>query len=102
MSLWMPRASKMDAAGDQADIAKTNENHWFSRVWGGWRVIVEAWGSSGPRCWHTGWQKAGWLEGWLVVAGAGWQLGWAQVPQELKRTTRERPKLSFWGAQNRH
>ena len=29
VALWVPRASKMDAAGDQADIAKTYENHWF-------------------------------------------------------------------------
>ena len=25
--------------------------------------------------WHTGWQKAGWLEGWLVVVGTGWEAG---------------------------
>jgi hypothetical protein len=26
--------------------------------------------------WCSEWQKGGWLEGWLVVAGAGWDAGW--------------------------
>ena len=69
MSLSMPWASKMDAAGNQADIAKTIETLWFLEVLEGCRVIQEAWRSSGERCWHTGWQKAGWLEGWLALAG---------------------------------
>ena len=30
--LWVSRTSKIDAAGDHADIAKTYENHWFSQV----------------------------------------------------------------------
>ena len=30
--------------------------------------------------WHTGWQKACWLEGWLVVAGIGWDGGWEEAP----------------------
>ena len=29
-SIWVARASKMDAEGDKADIAKTIENNWFS------------------------------------------------------------------------
>ena len=72
----MPRASKMDAAGDKADIAKTIENHWFSLVLEGWRVILEVWRSSGLGFWRTGWHLAGWLEGWLVLAGAGWEAVW--------------------------
>ena len=32
VSIWAPRASKMDAGGPLADIAKTFENHRFSRV----------------------------------------------------------------------
>ena len=77
--LWVPQASKMDAVGNQADIAKTIENYRFSKVLEGWRVILEAWRSSGFSCWHAGWQLdgwlEGWLEGWLVVAGAGWGAG---------------------------
>ena len=65
----MTWASKMNAAGDQADIAKTIENNSLSLVFEVWRVILEAWRSSGLSCWHTGWQLAGWLMGWLVVAG---------------------------------
>ena len=33
-----------------------------------WRVILEAWRSSGLRCWRTGWQ----LTGLLTVAGWWW------------------------------
>ena len=54
VTLWLPGASKMNAASDQADIAKTCENHCFSMVLDGWRVIVEDWRSSGLSCWHTG------------------------------------------------
>ena len=64
-SLGGPGASKMYAAGDLADIAKTHENHCFSMVLKGWRVNLEAWTSSGLSCWHTGLQKVGWLDGWL-------------------------------------
>ena len=78
----MTTASKIDAAGDRADIAKTYENSKFSMVLEGWKVILEAWSSSGSSCWHTGWQKASWLEGWLAVAGAGWEACWPQGPQE--------------------
>ena len=53
MSLWMPWTSRMGAAGDQADIVKTNENQWFSFVFEVWRDILDAWGSSGLGCWHT-------------------------------------------------
>ena len=68
----------MDAAGHQADIAKTIENHRFSMVLVSWRVILEVWRSSGSSRWHAGWQLAGWLMGWLVVACAGWEAGWPQ------------------------
>ena len=34
----MTRASKVDAAGDQADMAKADENYWFSMVFGGWEI----------------------------------------------------------------
>ena len=84
----MPRASKTDAAGNQADIAKTYEYLWFSMVLEGWRVILEAWRSSGLSCWHTGWQLAGWLTDWLVVAGAGWGADWPQGPPELREAGR--------------
>ena len=40
--LWVPWASKLDAAGDWADITKTYENCWFSKVLEGWRGILEA------------------------------------------------------------
>ena len=43
VSVWTTWASKMDAAGDQADIAKADENKWFPMVFEGWRVILEAW-----------------------------------------------------------
>ena len=29
VALWVPRACRTDAAGDQVDIAKAYENHWF-------------------------------------------------------------------------
>jgi hypothetical protein len=64
-------ASKIHAAGDQADIAETIENCWFSVLFEGGGLILEASRISELSCWHTGWQKAGWLQGWLVVAGSG-------------------------------
>ena len=76
----MPRAFKIDAAGDQADIAKTYGNLWLSMLSQGWRVILEACRSSGLSCWYTGWQLAGSLTGWQVLAGAGWEAGWPQGP----------------------
>ena len=45
--------SKMDAAIDQVDGAKTYEDCCSLVVLGGWRVILEAWRSSWLRCWHT-------------------------------------------------
>jgi hypothetical protein len=54
VSIWRTRASKIDAAGDQADIAKTYENHRFSMVFEVWGVILEAWRSSEFGFWHTG------------------------------------------------
>ena len=75
VSLWKPWASKMDATSDKADIAKTIENHMFLMFLESWRVILEAWRSSGFCFWYTGWHLAGWLEGRLVVAGAGWEAG---------------------------
>ena len=59
MSLWVPWASKIDTAGNQADVAKNDENHRFSMVVEVWRVISEARRSSGMGVWHSGWQKAG-------------------------------------------
>ena len=72
----MAWAFEVDAAGDQANIAKSIENYRFSLIFEGWCVLLEAWRSSGLSCRHTGWHKAGWLEVWLVVAGAGWDAGW--------------------------
>ena len=82
----------MDAGGDQPDIAKTIENHWFSSVLEGWRVILEVWRSSGLGFWRTGWHPAGWLEGWLGV-GWGWlglagRLAGHRDPQELRHQGR--------------
>ena len=71
VSPWMPEASKPDAAGDQADIANTDENHRLSEVLEGWRMVLESWRGSGLDFWHTGWQLAGLLVGWLAVADAG-------------------------------
>ena len=85
----MTWASKIDAAGDQADMAKTIENCWFSVFFEGW-----AGDSGGLKCswlsfWGTDWLKGGWLKGCLVVAGvgldAGWGVGW---PRGL---------LALWG-----
>ena len=42
VSIWVPRASKMGAAGDHADTAKIIENRWFSNVLELWGVILEA------------------------------------------------------------
>ena len=80
----MTWASKTDATGDQADIAKNIEKHRFSLVWEDWRVILEAWRSFGLSCWQPGWQLPGWLEDWLAVAGAGWKSGWPQGFLELR------------------
>ena len=62
-----------------------------------WRVILEAWRSSGLSCWQTGWQLAGLLKGWLVVAGASWEAGWPQGLLELRQAGREVVKRSFGG-----
>ena len=105
--LWVLWTSKIDAAGNQADIAKTIEHHWFSEVLEGWRVILEAWRSSGFCFWYTGWHLAGWLEGRLVVAGAGWEAGGLAGrlaghgdPHELREEGRVGLKGLFGGAQN--
>ncbi len=69
--LWVPWASKMDAVGSQADIAKTIENHEFCYGFGRLEGDLGACRSSGLSCWHTGWQLTGWLDGsWM----AGWTL----------------------------
>ena len=34
---------------------------------------------------HTAWQKAGWLEGWVVVAGVGWEAGGPRRLLELRQ-----------------
>ena len=39
----MTRASKIDAAGDQADIVKPMKTVGFSKVLEVWGVILEAW-----------------------------------------------------------
>ena len=59
----------MEAAGNQADIAKTYEACWFPFVLEPGEVILEAWRNPGGVFWHTGWQLGGWLTGWLVLAG---------------------------------
>jgi hypothetical protein len=69
-------ASKLDAAGDQADIAKTIENCWFPMVFGGWGIDSGSSDGSWLSFWSTGWLKGGWLNGLLVVAGVGWDAGW--------------------------
>ena len=38
---------KIDAAGDQADMAKTIENSWFSMVFEVGGVIMKAWRALG-------------------------------------------------------
>ena len=60
----------MDAAGDQADIARTIENLWFSIVFEGWGIDSGGLDVSWLSFWGTGWLKGGWLEGWVVVAWA--------------------------------
>ncbi len=64
----------MDAAGNQADIAKTIENCWFSMFFEVGELILEAFSISGLSFWYTGWQKAGILDAGLVVAAACWRL----------------------------
>ena len=92
VSIWAPWASKVDAGGYQADIAKTIENRWFLMVLGGCRVISGARKSPGAGFWDTGRQKAGWIEGWLGV-GWGWlglagRLAGHRDPQELRHQGR--------------
>ena len=88
----MPWASEMDAAGDQADIAKTYENRWFSMVLEGLKMILEVWRGSGVSCWHTGWQKAGWLADGLAGGGWCWLGGWLATG-----TPGAEGKLFVWG-----
>ena len=83
----------MDAAGDQADIAKTIENYW-SLVFEAWRVILKAW----QELWVellAHWMAAGWLADGL--AGGGWEAGWPQGPQELRHQVRGRVIPNFVG-----
>ena len=67
-------------------------------------MSLEGWSSSGLSCWHTGWQLAGWLTGWLVVAGAGWGwgAGWPQGPQVLRTRVRGVILRSFGGPRTRY
>ena len=102
VSLWMPWASKMDAAGDQADITKAIENHRFSLVFEVWEVILEAWRRSGLSCWRTRWQLAGLLKGWLAVPGAGWEAGWPQGPHDPREPGRVRLTPLFGRAQSQY
>jgi pantothenate kinase-related protein Tda10 len=58
-------ASKIDAAGDRADIAETIENHWFSMVFEGWGVDSGGLEGSWLSFWGDGWLNGGWLRaGW--------------------------------------
>ena len=41
VSLLKPRASKVDAAGNQVDTAKTYQTNLFSMVLDGWRLILK-------------------------------------------------------------
>ena len=43
VSVLVPWASKMEATGNQADIAKAYENCWFPCILKPWEVILEAW-----------------------------------------------------------
>ena len=80
----MTRASKAYAAGDEADMAKTIENYWFSIVFKGWGGDAGGLEGSWLSFWGTEWVKGGWLEGWLMVAGrlAG---GWCGHGDRLSR-----------------
>jgi hypothetical protein len=68
-------------------------------------VIREDWRSSGVSCWHTGWQKVGWLEQWMVVAGADWESGWEAAghgdPRNREPKVR-RGLVGTLGGQNQH
>ena len=65
-------APKVDAAGDQADIAKTYENLWFFNVLEVWGVILEACRSSGLVSGTlNGRRLAGWGAGWCWLRLAG-------------------------------
>ena len=70
MSLWMPLASKMDAASEQADIAKTIENFCF------FMVLVGCGDSGGLKeLWIAllvHWMASGWLAGGLAGSGRQW------------------------------
>jgi hypothetical protein len=98
-------ASKIDAAGDQADIAKTIENCWFSMLFEGWGVDSGGLDGTWLSFWGGGWLKGGWLEGWLVVAGAGWDAGW-RWGGHGDRLSRGKPvrgrDLVTLGGQNQH
>jgi hypothetical protein len=47
VSIWLIRAPKLDAAGDQAGMEKTIENDWFSWFFEVWELIVDAWRALG-------------------------------------------------------
>ena len=100
MLLWVPRASKMDAAGDQADIAKTYENKWFSMVLEVWRVMrlggaLDRVAGTLDGIWLADW-RAGWR--WLVVAGRLAGLGDTLSRQKQVGAA----DALAWGAQNHH
>ena len=75
VSVSVPWASKIDAAGDKADIAKIIANHVFLWFFETWRVILEAWRSSRSGL-LAHWMASGWLAGGLAGGGWGWLGGW--------------------------
>ena len=82
MSFWVPRAAKIQTPSHQADIAKTDENQWFSLILEGWRLDNAHFGSLGELLARrlAAWMAAGWLVDGLP--GAGWLTGRPQGPQD--------------------
>ena len=75
---------------------------WFFKVGG---LILGARGGPWLSFWGTGWLKGGWLEGWLVVAGGGfdvgWGVGWPRGPLSREPKVRGGLVVSL-GGQNQH
>jgi hypothetical protein len=72
VSFWESQARKRYAAGHQADIGKTFENHWYLVILESWRlgnaVSGSLWKLVAALGFVIGWLD-GWLRGWLLLFG---------------------------------
>ena len=74
--------------------------HMFFMVSEGWRDTLETSSTSRLRCWMAGWQLAGRLTGWLVLAHVGWEACRRRPPgpQGLRQQGQEECNFWFWCA----